>query len=77
MAIQYVTPSKLRDYIDLDSSSLRKLRQNNQLIEGVHYFTQSKTSILYNLQLIESFVRNRQNPEAHLKDVEQWQKTLH
>lgn len=80
------TPWKESSFNFIGQESYKKLRlgyKNRkgefippQLTEGWEYQRLNSRAILYNLDLLESFFKNRQNPELHLKNVEAYLASL-
>lgn len=80
------TPWKELGFDFISQESYKKLRlgyKNHkgefippQLTEGWEYQRLNSRAILYNLDLLESFFKNRQTPELHLKNIEAYLASL-
>lgn len=74
------TPWKESGFNFISQESYKKLRlgyKNHkgefippQLTEGWEFQRLNSRAILYNLDLLESFFKNRQTPDLHLKNIE-------
>jgi hypothetical protein len=50
-------------------STLKNLRLNGNLTEGVEWVRQNSRSVLYNAQLLLSFFQNRNDSAAHQRNI--------
>lgn len=62
--------------LNLSGSTLKKYRLNGEWIEGLHWVRINSRCVRYNLELIKDWLHNRSDPAAHLKAIENYQKTL-
>lgn len=61
--------------LDVNEQTLKKYRADHWR-EGIHYFSLPGGSYRYNKMLIEDWVVNYGNPEAHQRAIEFWASTL-
>ncbi|NMF85818.1 hypothetical protein, partial [Nodosilinea sp. P-1105] len=51
-------------------------RLQGDWIEGIHWVRINSRCVRYNLELIQDWLHNRENPAAHLQAIETYQKGL-
>jgi hypothetical protein len=57
-------------YLKLSEATLKRYRLQGLLIEGIHWVRLNSRCIRYNLDLLQDWMRNRHNPEAHQRTIE-------
>ncbi|MEL6263585.1 MAG: hypothetical protein AAFR12_21275 [Cyanobacteria bacterium J06626_6] len=72
----FVSKRKASECLNLSSSTLKKYRRNGEWIEGLHWVRINSRCIRYNLELIKDWLHNRNDPVAHLKAIETYQRSL-
>jgi Putative excisionase (DUF1233) len=63
--ILFVTKKALSQAIGLSPETFKKYRLKGDWIEGIHWQRINTRCILYNLQLIQDWIANRQDPKVH------------
>ncbi|NET34863.1 MAG: hypothetical protein F6K19_23035 [Cyanothece sp. SIO1E1] len=72
----FVSKQKASECLNLSSSTLKKYRLEGVWIEGVHWVRINSRCVRYNLELIQDWLHNRDNPTAHLRAIEIYQASL-
>jgi CHAD domain-containing protein len=72
----FVNKRQASECLSLSSSTLKKYRLNGEWIEGIHWVRINSRGVRYNLELLKDWVRNRGNPNAHMKAIEIYQQGL-
>jgi hypothetical protein len=72
----FVDPNSIQEKLGLTPHTLQTLRKEGSLLQGVHFTEVNSRLILYNLPLMIDWLVNRQDPEAHLRAIEQFQYSL-
>ncbi|MEO0759516.1 MAG: hypothetical protein AAFY78_21885 [Cyanobacteria bacterium J06648_16] len=54
----------------------KKYRLNGEWIEGLHWVRLNSRCIRYNLELIQDWLHNRENPTAHMRAIAIYQQQL-
>lgn len=58
--------------LGLSPHTLRRYRERQQWLEGIHYSKLAQNHVLYNEPLILDWVANRHNPAAHQRAIQQY-----
>ena len=72
----FVSKRKATECLNLSGSTLKKYRLNGEWIEGLHWVCLNSRCVRYNLQLIQDWLHNRRNPEAHKRAIMAYQQQL-
>ncbi|CAN1209054.1 hypothetical protein TUMEXPCC7403_02445 [Tumidithrix helvetica PCC 7403] len=62
--------------IGKSTETLKKFRESGKLLAGIHYQNMGRISIRYNAYLLQDWVANQHEHNAHLRGIENWQKSL-
>ncbi|MEM6432604.1 MAG: hypothetical protein AAF773_01910 [Cyanobacteria bacterium P01_D01_bin.115] len=62
--------------LNLSSTTLKKYRLQGLLVEGIHWVRVNSRCTRYNLELIQDWLHNRQDPAAHQRAIEIYQASL-
>ncbi|MFM2432390.1 MAG: hypothetical protein RLZZ511_3604 [Cyanobacteriota bacterium] len=73
---RFVDRKEITFHLKMKSTTLYKYRMNGVLIEGVHWVKFNSRCILYNLELLQDWVRNRDDAAAHQRAIARYQATL-
>lgn len=74
--MRFVKRKELEEATGLSGSSIKKMTMENVWTEGVHYFRYSSRLNLFNLELIQDWLVNRNNPHVHQRAVEGFLRAL-
>jgi tRNA(His) 5'-end guanylyltransferase len=74
--VQFVTKHKVIEALNLSDVTIKKYRRKGEWIEGIHWVRINSRCVRYNLDLIQDWMHNRHNPEAHLRAIIAYQRTL-
>ena len=74
--LHFVSKRQASECLNLSSSTLKKYRLNGEWIEGLHWVKLNSRCVRYNLELIQDWLHNRNDPSAHLRAIETYQKNL-
>jgi CHAD domain-containing protein len=72
----FVNKRQASECLSLSSSTLKKYRLNGEWIEGIHWVRINSRCVRYNLELVKDWLQNRDNPVAHMRAIETYQKSL-
>jgi hypothetical protein len=72
----FVSKRKASECLNLSDSTLKKYRLKGDWIEGIHWVRINSRCVRYNLALIQDWLHNRGNPNAHLKAIQTYQQGL-
>ncbi|WP_204136982.1 hypothetical protein [Halomicronema sp. CCY15110] len=76
-ASQFGTKHQAAELIGLSPETLKKYRLKDKiLIEDIHWVKLNRRTIRYNLPLLADWLANRNDPQAHQKAIEQYQRSL-
>ncbi|WP_404787978.1 excisionase family protein [Altericista sp. CCNU0014] len=76
MSHTFVNKQALSQAIGLSPHTFKKYRLSNKWVEGIHWQRLNSKCVLYNLTLIEDWVANRLQPEAHDRAIEGYLRSL-
>lgn len=79
--MKYLTASEMTERFSVPPGTLKQWRIGCNgvkpvLIEGIHWFRPGRRSVLFNATLVEDWLANRHNPEAHQKAIEAYRASL-
>ena len=72
----FVNKRTASERLNLSDSTLKKYRLQGEWIEGIHWVRINSRCVRYNLELIEDWLHNRGNPNAHQKAIQTYQQGL-
>ncbi len=72
----FVSKRQATECLNLSGSTLKKYRLNGEWIEGLHWVRLNSRCVRYNLALIQDWLHNRRNPEAHMRAITAYQQQL-
>jgi hypothetical protein len=72
----FVNKRTASERLNLSDSTLKKYRLQGDWIEGIHWVRINSRCVRYNLKLIEDWLHNRGNPNAHQKAIKTYQQSL-
>ncbi|MBW4654468.1 MAG: hypothetical protein KME20_15735 [Kaiparowitsia implicata GSE-PSE-MK54-09C] len=72
----FVNKRTASECLNLSDSTLKKYRLQGEWIEGIHWVRINSRCVRYNLELIQDWLHNRGNPNAHLRAIELYQEGL-
>ncbi len=72
----FVNKRTASERLNLSDSTLKKYRLHGDWIEGIHWVRINSRCVRYNLALIEDWLHNRGNPNAHQKAIQTYQQGL-
>lgn len=67
--VLFVSKQELSQKLALSDVTLKRYRLRGEWIEGVHWKRVNCRRVLYNLDLIEDWLHNRHNPNAHQRTI--------
>ncbi|RUT04072.1 hypothetical protein DSM106972_049860 [Dulcicalothrix desertica PCC 7102] len=73
---QLVDKKQAREKLNLSFTTLKKYRRNGTWVEGIHWVEINCRCIRYNLELIQDWLHNRNDPKAHLRAIEKFRASL-
>ena len=73
---RFVGKKQASESLSMGSTSLRKYRVEGDWIEGIHWIKFNSRCIRYNVDLLQDWVNNRQDPAAHQLAIARYQATL-
>ena len=76
IVLLFVSKRTASECLNLSGSTLKKYRLNGDWIEGIHWVRINSRCVRYNLELIQDWLHNRENPTAHLRAIETYQQSL-
>jgi CHAD domain-containing protein len=72
----FVNKRKASECLNLSGSTLKKYRLQGDWIEGIHWVRINSRCVRYNLELIQDWLHNRENPNAHMRAIQLYQERL-
>jgi CHAD domain-containing protein len=72
----FVNKRTASERLNLSDSTLKKYRLQGEWIEGIHWVRINSRCVRYNLELIQDWLHNRGNPNAHLRAIQTYQQGL-
>ena len=72
----FVSKRQATECLNLSGSTLKKYRLNGEWIEGLHWVRLNSRCVRYNLELIQDWLHNRENPAAHMRAISVYQQKL-
>lgn len=69
--MKLATKHEAADFLGISPTTLPRYRKEFW-IEGAHFIRLNSRNIKYNLELIEDWVKNKDNPSAHQKQLEKY-----
>ena len=72
----FVSKRQATECLNLSGSTLKKYRLNGDWIEGIHWVRLNSRCVRYNLELIQDWLHNRENPTAHMRAISAYQQQL-
>jgi tRNA(His) 5'-end guanylyltransferase len=72
----FASKQEASQYLNLSGTTLKRYRLQGLLIEGIHWVRINSRCIRYNLDLIQDWLHNRQDPIAHQRAIENYQASL-
>ena len=70
-----MTTAEVCEFLGVHNSTLRRWRQDNQLIQGVHYVKFNRTTLRYNREWMDKFKRSG-GRGAHKMEIVRWIREL-
>ncbi|AFZ01419.1 helix-turn-helix transcriptional regulator [Calothrix sp. PCC 6303] len=67
---QLATKQQASEILNMSFSTLKKYRLDGTWIEGTHWVKLNSRCIRYNLELIQDWLHNRQDPIAHYRAID-------
>lgn len=71
--VTFVGKQEISQELGLSSETLKRYRLQGKWIEGVHWIRVNCRCVLYNQELIQDWLHNRNNPNAHQRAIEIYQ----
>ncbi len=72
----FVTINDVTKELSISRKSIQRYRRKGDLVEGIHYIQLSYNCIRYNLELMKIWMQFKNDPDAHLKAIQNYQKSL-
>jgi hypothetical protein len=69
MVTRFVRKREAAQLTGLSEETLKKLRLNGELKEGIEWVRQNSRCVLYNAPLLIDFIQNRNDPAAHQRAI--------
>lgn len=76
MKDSFVTKHTIAELLKLSPETLKKYRLDGRLIEGIHWIRVNSRVVRYHLALIQDWLQNQGDPQAHQRAIENYQITL-
>lgn len=76
MVFQFITKQQASEILNMSFSTLKKYRLNGTWIEGIHWVKLNSRCIRYNLELIQDWLHNREDPVAHYRAIDLYHASL-
>ena len=67
---QFANKQVASERLSLSFTTLKKYRLDGTWIEGTHWVRVNSRCILYNLELLQDWLHNRQDPIAHHRAID-------
>jgi hypothetical protein len=74
--VAFVSKRYLARSLMLNGDTLKKYRQQGDWLEGIHWVQINSRCIRYNLELIQDWLYNRNDPASHRRAIERYQSSL-
>ncbi|BAU13914.1 hypothetical protein LEP3755_44570 [Leptolyngbya sp. NIES-3755] len=71
--VTFVGKQEMSQELGLSRETLKRYRLQGEWIEGVHWIRVNCRRVLYNQELIQDWLHNRNNPNAHQCAIEIYQ----
>jgi tRNA(His) 5'-end guanylyltransferase len=72
----FVNKRTASECLNLSGSTLKKYRLKGDWVEGIHWVRINSRCVRYNLELIQDWLHNRDNPNAHMWAIEVYRQGL-
>ncbi len=73
---QFVSKQAISQHLNLSDTTLKRYRLSGVWIEGVHWIRINSRCTRYNLDLIDDWLQNKNNPSAHQNAIETQRSSL-
>jgi hypothetical protein len=70
MVTRFVGKGEATRCLNVSDTTLKRYRLQGLLMEGVHWVRLNSRCIRYNLDLLQDWVQNRDNPLAHQRAID-------
>ncbi len=70
---QFVGRKQISECLNLGSTTLRKYRVDGVWIEGIHWVRVNSRCVRYNIELLQDWFHNRNDPAAHQRAIDAYQ----
>ncbi len=70
MATRFVGKGEAARCLNLSGATLKRYRLQGLLVEGIHWVRLNSRCIRYNLDLVQDWAQNRDDPAAHQRAIE-------
>lgn len=70
MVTRFVGKGEATRFLNMSDTTLKRYRLQGLLIEGIHWIRLNSRCIRYNLDLVQDWVQNRDDPAAHQRAIE-------
>lgn len=74
--VQFVDKKNATQSLNLSGETLKRYRLSGEWIEGIHWVRLNSRCVRYNLELIQDWFHNRNDPQAHWRAIEIYQERL-
>jgi hypothetical protein len=74
--VQFVTKQQAIEKLNIGTTTLKKYRNEGMWIEGLHWIKLNSRCIRYNLELIQDWIHNQEDPAAHQRAIDLYQARL-
>ena len=74
--LAFANKHRASEQLNLSYSTLKKYRLAGDWIEGIHWVRINSRCVRYNLELIQDWLHNRDNPKAHMRAIEVYRQGL-
>ncbi|NJN04188.1 MAG: hypothetical protein HC816_17900 [Leptolyngbyaceae cyanobacterium RM1_1_2] len=74
--LSFANKHRASEQLNLSCSTLKKYRLAGDWIEGIHWVRINSRCVRYNLELIQDWLHNRDNPKAHMRAIQLYQEGL-
>ncbi|WP_013320680.1 helix-turn-helix transcriptional regulator [Gloeothece verrucosa] len=72
----FVGKQEVSQHLKLSATTLKRYRLQGLLVEGIHWVRLNSRCIRYNLDLLQDWLQNRDDPIAHQRAIEIYQASL-
>ncbi|MEM1369724.1 MAG: helix-turn-helix domain-containing protein [Cyanobacteria bacterium P01_H01_bin.15] len=66
----WCTKHEAAEILGVSVTTVRRMRQKNQLIEGIHWTQYSSRCIRYNVRLLEDWAATRADAQSHSRAID-------